>query len=103
MRGAGHILAGYEPDDMEFRDALTYCDITTSPTGMPTTLADRLAEIEARYGRSPDVAARQILTALGRSRPYLERAVQRTERRVQAQFAGGACGPYAMTARRPSR
>jgi hypothetical protein len=93
VRGAAHLLAGYEPDDRELRDALTYCDITTSPTGIPTILADRLAEIEARYGRLPEAAARQVLTALGRSRPHLEQAVERTERRVQALFAGGSCAP----------
>lgn len=93
VHGASHLLAEYEPDGEELRDALTYCDITTSATGMPTTMVDRLAEIESRYGRSQDAAAGQILTALGRSRPYLEQAVERTERRVQALFAGDPCAP----------
>src|SRR5262249_54317049 len=56
VRGAGHILAEYEPDDQGLHDALTCCDLTTSATGMPTTTADRIAEIEARYGRSRDAA-----------------------------------------------
>lgn len=88
VRGAGHLLTCFEPDDAALQDALTHCDITTSPTGMPTTLAERLAEIEARYGASRDPAARQILTALGRSRPHVEVAVQRTERRIHALIAG---------------
>jgi hypothetical protein len=103
VRGAGHLLAEFEPDDQELRDVLTYCDITTSPTGIPTTLPERLAEIEARYGASTDAAARQILRALGRSRPHLEQAVERMERRVQALVARRPVRPYAMTARRPSR
>jgi hypothetical protein len=93
VRGGAHLLAEYEPDDQELQDALTYCDVTTSPMGMPTTVGDRLAEIEARYGRSPEAAARQVLTALERSYPYLEEAVERTERRVQALFAGRPCAP----------
>lgn len=31
-------------------DALTYCDMTTTPTGERTTVTDRLSEIVARYG-----------------------------------------------------
>jgi hypothetical protein len=103
VRGADRVLAGYEPDDEGLRDALTYCDITTSPLGEPTTLAGRITEIQSRYGGSPDPAARQILEALRRSRPYLEQAVARTERRIHAVFADGPCAPYATTARRPSR
>jgi hypothetical protein len=91
VRGAAHLLAEYEPDDEELRDALTYCDMTTSPTGTPTSLVHRLAEIEVRYGASMGAAARRILTALRRSRPYLEQAMERTERRVQALVAGGSC------------
>ena len=103
LRGAGHLLAGYEAEDQRLRDALTYCDITTSPMGAPTTLTDRLAEIEDRYGSHADAVARQILEALGRSRPNLEQAVVRTERRIQAVYAGEPCRPYAMTALRPAR
>ncbi|MEV5706023.1 HD domain-containing protein [Actinoallomurus sp. NPDC052274] len=31
-------------------DALTYCDMTTTPDGHPVAVEDRLSEIQARYG-----------------------------------------------------
>ena len=33
-------------------DALVFADMTTGPTGQPTTFEDRLADIFARYERS---------------------------------------------------
>jgi hypothetical protein len=93
VRGAGHLLADYEPDEQSVRDALTYCDMTTSSTGTRTTLTSRLVEIEARYGESSEPAARQILVALERSLPHLKKAVESTERRIHALLASGSREP----------
>ncbi len=60
--------------------ALTYCDMTTGPTGEPVTLAQRLQEIEARYG-SEHVVARSIR----RARPCLDEAVRQTETLLAAR------------------
>ena len=72
VRGAGRLLSAYEPDDERMRDALTYCDLTTSATRGRTTLQDRLAEIVARYCTQADDEAahtfcrtHKIPTALG--------------------------------------
>ncbi len=59
-------------DDPVLVDALTYCDMTTSPDGMSITAPARIAEIRARYrsdtvvGRFIDRAAPQILAAVSR-------------------------------------
>ncbi len=37
-------------DDELLTDALTYCDMTTTPDGTPTTPAERIGEITERYG-----------------------------------------------------
>jgi predicted hydrolase (HD superfamily) len=53
-------------------DALLFCDMTTSPTGAPVTVDDRLAEIFARYGdgsivtRSMREAGPRIAKSAGR-------------------------------------
>lgn len=49
-------------------DALTFCDMTTDPSGAPIAVEDRLAEIAARYEEG-DVVARSIKRA---ERPILE-------------------------------
>jgi hypothetical protein len=41
----------------ELSDALTYCDMTTSPTGGPVSVENRLAEIRQRYGPSDVVTS----------------------------------------------
>ncbi|WP_042383856.1 HD domain-containing protein [Streptacidiphilus melanogenes] len=51
-------------------DALTYCDMTTSPDGEPIAVEERLAEILARYG--PDSL---ITAAITEARPEILRAV----------------------------
>ncbi|MFB8005201.1 HD domain-containing protein [Nocardia sp. NPDC056000] len=59
-------------DDQVLVDALTFCDITTSPDGTPTTAANRIAEIVGRYGPNTVVgkfiqrAEPEILAAVSR-------------------------------------
>lgn len=60
-------------------DALTYCDMTTSPTGDVVDLETRLSEIHCRYGKG-DLVSESIEQASSRIRESVER--------VNALFAG---------------
>lgn len=56
-------------------DALTFCDLSTSPDGQIVTIEERVAEIVERY--SPDhVVARTVLTGM----PGFERGRERVRR-----------------------
>ena len=57
-RGVDHELSAEFPvADSGVSDALTYCDMTTSPTGGSVSVGDRLAEIKQRYGPSDVVTS----------------------------------------------
>ena len=58
-------------------DALTYCDITTSPIGQAITFQERIADIFARYGDA-DIVSQAIHQAV----PSLSLAVERTQRKL---------------------
>jgi hypothetical protein len=58
-------------------DALTFCDMTTSPWGTRIRLRDRIGEIQSRYGRD-HTKARAIVGCAD----DLEHAVSETERRI---------------------
>jgi hypothetical protein len=50
-RGLAHVLTReFSPPPQPFADALTFCDMTTSPDGQPVQVHNRLAEIHYRYG-----------------------------------------------------
>ena len=70
-------LAAFPREDSATADALTYCDMTTSPTGQRITLAGRLAEITERYG-----AKHLVVRCLQRAHAHLAGAVQRTDDRL---------------------
>jgi HD domain len=76
--GLGDELAAF-PRGLGTADALTYCDMTTSPTGQSVTMADRLAEIAERYGRE-----HLVVRCLQLAYEHLAGAVQRTEERLRA-------------------
>jgi hypothetical protein len=82
--GLSDHLAGFPREDSATADALTYCDMTTSPAGQPITLADRLAEITQRYGTE-----HLVVRCLQRAHDHLAGAVHRTEKRLRA---GGVPG-----------
>lgn len=63
----------------DLADALTYCDMTTSPDGEPVPVGQRLAEIRARYGPGHTVT-RSITT----SEPQIIMAVHRVPNRLAA-------------------
>ncbi len=77
LRGFGEELAVYKREESWVSDALTYCDLTTGPTGLPMTFEDRVAEVEQRYGEG------EIVDALRQATPYLVRAVERTKDRLR--------------------
>jgi len=62
----------FEPPPQPLADALTFCDMTTSPDGEPVNVDRRLAEILHRYG-SEHLVSRSIR----RAAPMILRAVDR--------------------------
>jgi hypothetical protein len=77
LRGFAEELAAYKREESWVSDALTYCDLTTGPTGLPMTFEDRVAEVEQRYGEGG------IVDALRQATPHLRGAVERTEDRLR--------------------
>lgn len=75
------INAEFDQERPELVDALTYCDMTTSPDGHPLEVDVRLAEIHSRYGLE-HLVSRSIANAA----PCITSAV----RAVQAALADGA-------------
>jgi hypothetical protein len=74
-RGLAHVLTReFAPPPRPLADALTFCDMTTSPDGEPVQVHNRLAEIHDRYGtghlvsRSIRRATPLILEAVGQIR-----------------------------------
>lgn len=68
----GELAAEFPPGDPVLTDALCFADMTTAPDGGPVEPADRLAEIQSRYGPG-DVVTRFI----DRARPDIMAAVAR--------------------------
>ena len=64
----------FEPPPQPLADALTFCDMTTTPDGEPTNVDRRLAEILHRYG-SEHLVSRSIR----RATPMILRAVGEVE------------------------
>lgn len=63
LRGMPQLVAEFPFQDSLEQRALTYCDLTTGPTGKPTNVTDRVTEIRIRYG--PDhVVSRAALIGL---------------------------------------
>jgi hypothetical protein len=74
---AGELTREFRPARRDLSDALIYCDMTTGPDGQRTTVEQRLAEIQARYGPEDPVSR-----AIARSAPLLTTAVTRLARRL---------------------
>lgn len=79
MRGLDGQLAEFDDEGGVTRDALWYCDQTTSPDGEHVSARERMAEIQRRYG--PDHLVTQFITEAA---PELLAAVDRTEQRLRA-------------------
>ena len=87
---AGELTREFRPARRDLSDALIYCDMTTGPDGQRTTVEQRLAEIQARYGPEDPVSH-----AIARSAPLLTTAVTRLTRRL------ARCTTPAPASRRP--
>jgi putative nucleotidyltransferase with HDIG domain len=88
----GELAREFSPARADLGDALTYCDMTTSPDGCRLPVDQRLAEIRARYEPGHPVSR-----AIARSAPELSAAVARVTRRlatgtVQARLAPALTG-----------
>ncbi|HEX6676520.1 MAG TPA: HD domain-containing protein [Actinomycetes bacterium] len=82
LRGLAAELAEFRDEASATSVALTYCDMTTGAAGEPVTLAERLADVERRYGAS-HVVTRSVRLA----RPELERCVQQVEAGLRSSAA----------------
>ena len=78
-RGLAAVLSAEFPPAHRFlSDALTYCDMTTSPDGRPLSVDERLADIRARYGsghivsRAIERSSEQLRDAVTVIRGYAE-------------------------------
>jgi len=74
---AKELLAEFPPVNGLIADALTYCDMTTSPQGEPVDIDGRLSEILGRYGKGSIVAE-----SIERARPEIERSARAVEAAV---------------------
>jgi hypothetical protein len=72
---AGELAAEFAPANLLLSDALTYCDMTTTPDGLPVEVESRLSEIQARYG-----AGHLVTRFIQRSSTHLIGAVRAIER-----------------------
>jgi hypothetical protein len=79
LRGLATELAEFEDEKSSVRDALWWADMTTTPDGQPTTLEQRVSEIQDRYGPD-DVVSRSVRQAW----PELLGAVERTQQQLSA-------------------
>jgi hypothetical protein len=86
-RGLGGILLDEFPlPSPELLEALTYCDMTTSPDGKPVGVHERLAEIKARYG-----PGHIVTRSITRSSPAIAATVSHVEQRLgNCASQGGA-------------
>src|SRR6266566_4599032 len=67
----------FEPAPQELSDALTYCDMTTSPDGELVSVEQRLAEIHDRYG-----SGHMVSRFIQRATPMILRAVEQVQDRA---------------------
>jgi HD superfamily phosphodiesterase len=74
LRGLAAELAEFRDEASETSMALTYCDMTTGAAGEPVTLAERLADVERRYG-----ADHVVTRSVHQAQPELERCIRHVE------------------------
>lgn len=72
----------FELPPTDLLDALIYCDMTTDPSGAPTSVDDRLTDICTRYGDDHVVSQSMRTAAQG-----LVEAVQRVSARISKRHA----------------
>jgi hypothetical protein len=77
LRGLTAELAWFEDEASATSMALTYCDMTTGAGGEVVTLAERVADVERRYGHGHVVAQ-----SVRRARPEVERCIEFVQARL---------------------
>ncbi|MFI8400904.1 HD domain-containing protein [Streptomyces sp. NPDC085463] len=77
--GLADALAEFGPAEPELVDAITYCDLTSSPVGDLVDPAHRLAEVLERYG-----PGHVVFRAVSAARPELLERVNRVRERQAA-------------------
>lgn len=88
FRGFTAEMADFHDERGSIRDALWYCDMTSSPDGEAVDAEERIAEIKQRYG--PGHLVTEFITG---ATPELLAAVQRTQRRLAATSAATPDAP----------
>ena len=79
-RGLAHVLTReFTPPPRPLADALTFCDMTTSPDGEHVQVTRRLAEIHDRYG-----SAHLVSRSIRRATPLILEAVGHVNARAAA-------------------
>jgi putative nucleotidyltransferase with HDIG domain len=68
---ADEMHAEFEPVGDVLADALTFCDITTTPDGEPTDVEARLSEVLSRYG-----AGHVVAESISEARPAIVSAAR---------------------------
>jgi hypothetical protein len=86
---AGVLRREFPAARMVLNDALTYCDMTTTPDGATVSVHDRISEIAERYG--PGSVVGQFIRE---AEPHLVPSVARTTHRLRLYSRSA----YAMTA-----
>lgn len=79
LRGLSAELARWTDESTSLRDALWWADMTTTPDGEPTSVHDRIEEIQKRYGPED-----LVTFFIRQARAELVAAVERTEKRLRA-------------------
>ena len=74
LRGLHEALAEFDDEDSLVSAALAYCDLTTGPSGQWMTPAQRLLDVEVRYGEDSPVT-----TGLRAAWPELMDAVRQVK------------------------
>jgi hypothetical protein len=78
LRGYAHALHAFPREYSAVADALTFCDMTTSPEGKYISFEERIAEILYRY-KENDIVFQSILQAT----PALSLDIERTEKMLR--------------------
>jgi len=78
LRGLMAELGEFDDESTATSMALTYCDMTTSAAGEVVTFAERLADVEDRYGPEHLVAQ-----SVRRARPEVERCIEVVQGRLR--------------------
>ncbi len=82
LRGLAVELADFEDEASATSMALTYCDMNTGVTGEAVTLAERLADVERRYG-----AGHVVTRSVRQARHEIERCIEFVETSLRGTAA----------------